>query len=142
MEKSTKHNNNNKRTNKMKNLNTQIKTPKHINKLALDLGLHNFDKNLLYVLYKAVHNSYKDQLFLRVDTVSKSGMSRTIECAVIVGDDIINATYLLKELKILDKRGSIRGCGMDMLFEVSYQLFYILHPNKKYQSNLSRYRSY
>jgi len=126
----------------MKNLNTQIKTPKHINKLALDLGLHNFDKNLLYVLYKAVHNSYKDQLFLRVDTVSKSGMSRTIECAVIVGNDIINATYLLKELKILDKRGSIRGCGMDMLFEVSYQLFYILHPNKKYQSNLSRYRSY
>lgn len=126
----------------MKNLNTQIKTPKHISNLALELGLSNFDKNLLYVLSKAVHTSYKDQLFLRVDTVSKSGMSRTVECAVIVGHDIVDATYLLKQLKILDKRGSISGCGMDMLFEVSYSLFCILHPNKKYQSKLSRYRAY
>jgi hypothetical protein len=127
----------------MKNLNSQnVRTTKTVETIASAHELSNFDKNLLYVLYKAVSKDYKNKLFLRVESVSKSGMSRTIACSVIVGDNIINATYLLEKLGILGKNGRINGCGMDMLFETSYRLFCKLHPNKKYQDKLSSYAGY
>jgi hypothetical protein len=127
----------------MKNLNAQnVRTNKTIENIASAHELSNFDKNLLYVLYKAVSQDYKNKLFLRVESVSKSGMSRMISCSVIVGDDIINATYLLEKLGIVSSRGRVSGCGMDMLFEVSYRLFCTLHPAKKYQDKLSRYAGY
>ena len=126
----------------MENLNNQIKLPKIIHTLGDKYELSNFDKNLLYVVYKAVSKDYKNNLFLRVDSVSKSGMSRKINGAVIYDQDIISITYLLRKLKIIDKRNSIKGCGMDMLFEVSYRLFLTLHESKRYQDKLSRYTGY
>ena len=126
----------------MKNLNKEIKLPKIIHTLGDQYQLSNFDKNLLYVVYKAVSKDYKNNLFLRVDSVSKTGMSRKIDGAVIYDQGIISITYLLRKLKIIDKRNSIRGCGMDMLFEVSYRLFLTLHQGKRYQDKLSRYEGY
>ena len=126
----------------MKNLNKEIKLPKIIHTLGDKYQLSNFDKNLLYVVYKAVSKDYKNNLFLRVDSVSKTGMSRKIDGAVIYDQGIISITYLLRKLKIIDKRNSIRGCGMDMLFEVSYILFLTLHASKRYQDKLSRYAGY
>ena len=126
----------------MRNLNKKIKLPKIIHTLGDKYQLSNFDKNLLYVVYKAVSKDYKNNLFLRVDSVSKTGMSRKIAGAVVYNQDIISITYLLRKLKIIDKRNNIRGCGMDMLFEVSYVLFLTLHPAKRYQDKLSRYEGY
>jgi hypothetical protein len=96
----------------MKNLNAQnVRTNKTIETIAAAHELSNFDKNLLYVLYKAVSQDYKNKLFLRVESVSKSGMSRTLSCSVIFGDDIIKATYLLEKLGILSKHGRIKRYG-------------------------------
>ena len=67
-------------------------------------------------------------------------MSRKIAGAVIYDQDIISITYLLRKLKIIDKRNNIRGCGMDMLFEVSYVLFLTLHPAKSIKINFQDMR--
>jgi len=125
----------------MKNLNNKIKLNKTIENIGDSLDFSTFDKNLLHRVALAVHEKHKSALYLSVDSVSRSGMSRTVSGYIIYDNSLYNITWILKELKILDKAGRIHGCGMDMLFEVSYSLFLELWPKQKYQDNLSRYRT-
>lgn len=82
------------------------------------------------------------RMYFRVKSVSKSGMSRTIEAAFIEQNNLfsIYEPFLL-QLMGCDKNGRINGCGMDMLFSAQYNLFRSLCPNHRYQDSMPRYRT-
>lgn len=73
-----------------------------------------------------------DTVYTRVDSVSRSGMSRNISAFIGRGRDVINITYLVSKVIgwSLSNRGSLKvsGCGMDMGFHVVYTLSRILFP--------------
>jgi len=89
---------------------------------------------------------YNGSFYMRVDSVSKSGMSRKIQFAYVKNNKIVS----IRDKKILnlagcDKNGKISGCGMDMLFHSQYTLFINLHKSYKkanYQKNLKQYLNY
>ena len=81
--------------------------------------------------------------YIRVDTVSSSGMSRKISMAYIKNNKLHKITdpFILK-LAGCDKNGRIHGCGMDMLFHAQYSLYQNLHDSYKqanYQKRLTNY---
>ncbi len=86
------------------------------------------------------------RFYIRVDKVSKSGMSRNISMAYILNNKLhrIIDPFILK-LAGCDKNGRVSGCGMDMLFHVQYTLFHALHVSYKkahYQSRMRAYNDY
>ena len=89
---------------------------------------------------------YNGSFYMRVESVSKSGMSRKIKFAYVKNNKIVS----IEDKKILnlagcDKNGKISGCGMDMLFHSQYTLFMSLHKSYKkanYQKNLKQYLNY
>ena len=76
-----------------------------------------------------------------VDSVAKSGMSRTIRIKYIKDNVLHNVTDAVYRLAGCDKNRRISGCGMDMLFHAQYNLFVQLCPDLRYQSDMQRYNS-
>jgi len=119
-----------------------MKTTKYINDLAAKINTSSWLSNealaeQLQLLKVAL---LKGKYYTRVDTVSKSGMSRTIEIATISNNSLHHVTNedILK-LATIGKNGRISGCGMDMLFHAQYCLFVTLCPKHRYQDSMRRY---
>ena len=103
----------------------------------------DFRKMYIKELTQIKNALLKGRYYTGVQTVSKSGMSRTIKLAYIYNNKLktINDPLLL-ELAGVDKNGRIGGCGMDMLFHAQYNLFINLHRTHKeahYQKRMARY---
>lgn len=121
-----------------------MKTTKHIRKLAEQMAAKDqycsvgFYTNELENLRQAL---LKGNYYTRVETVAKSGMSRTISIGYIKGG-VLHHVFSEAILKLAgcDKNGRIHGCGMDMLFAAQYNLFRRLAPNRRYQDDMKRYR--
>lgn len=100
---------------------------------------------LLPSLKKAIAG--KSKIYAQVNTVSRSGMSRTITLFIIHKNEIINLNHTIFSKVYADKSdlregiAKINGCGMDMLFEATYRLYHFLfdQDRKPYQDNLNRY---
>lgn len=74
------------------------------------------------------------RLYLGVDSVSRSGMSRIISIRYIKGGKLRNVCdWVYTELAGCDKNRRIHGCGMDMLFEAQYRMWRKLLPKTPYQ---------
>ena len=72
-----------------------------------------------------------DTLYTDVQSVSRSGMSRHIRVYAIKDNEPINLSSWVADIlkrRFIDKDSSVmvRGCGMDMGFEVVYCLSYAL----------------
>ena len=82
-----------------------------------------------------------NKIYARVETVARSGMSRTIRLSIVHKGEIVNLNNTVFAFIYSDsvKRGwgarvvRIGGCGMDMLFEANYRLFKALLPKTAYQ---------
>lgn len=64
-----------------------------------------------------------------VVSVSRSGMSRKIKFAFAAGSEILNFNHILELVGYkLNTDGSItkKGCGMDMIFDTLYGIYYAL----------------
>lgn len=151
-----------------------MKTTIHIEKLADRLAKQSAKDHLAYYAKHLTHafdrekeriteytestaKLYREQLthiknaltgrryYTRVETVSKSGMSRTIAIAYAHRNRLIHiCDKLILDLAGVDKNGRIGGGGMDMLFAAQYNLFHSLHGNGNrahYQKRMARYNS-
>jgi len=72
-----------------------------------------------------------DEVYTKLNHVSKSGMQRAISVKIIRDNKIQNISYLVSqvtEFKLHNKYEGIKigGCGMDMGFEIVYNLGRIL----------------
>lgn len=91
------------------------------------------------------------KIYAKVDTVSRSGMSRTISLYIMHQGELINLNYTpfaqvygdTISNKGWGKQVRINGCGMDMLFEATYRLYHFLFTQSRrpYQNHLNRYNS-
>ena len=91
-------------------------------------------------LYKVRNALLKGNYYTRVDSVSKSGMSRTIVIKYIKDNELHCCSDLIYKLAGCDKNNRIGGCGMDMLFTAQYNLFCALCPDKDYTKDMARYK--
>ena len=136
-----------------------MKTTKHI--LNLAKGLANEDiktsnywtetdkpqltKWKVEELQRIKNALLKGKFYAGVESVSKSGMSRTIKLAYIYK----NKLHKISDKEILSlagvsAKGRISGCGMDMLFHAQYTLFQNLHTSYKtahYQKRMPQYNN-
>ena len=74
-----------------------------------------------------------DTVFTVLRHVSRSGMSRLIDCYIIEGNEahwISSRVAKAVGFSFDDKKDSIRvgGCGMDMGFHIVYELSHVLFP--------------
>tara|TARA_E500000305_G_scaffold38959_1_gene29826 strand:- start:743 stop:1162 length:420 start_codon:yes stop_codon:yes gene_type:complete len=135
-----------------------MKTTKHIDKLAHKIAIPfyfagetkeekeetkkqriNYIKNELTRIKNALLN---DKFYCRVNSVSRSGMSRNVTLAYIYKGRLrtINEKEILNLATI--RNNKIGGCGMDMLFHAQYSLFNSLFRTYKqahYQKRMKRY---
>jgi len=83
------------------------------------------------------------RFYASVQSVSRSGMSRTIKLGYIYKNrmHIIRDKFILS-LAGCNAKGSISGCGMDMLFHAQYNLFINLHSNYKRANYAKRMKEY
>lgn len=100
--------------------------------------------------------SEKDhRIYARVVRVAKSGMSRTIDLAVIHNGEFQSINWFFGPVygdrKNTEQDGSVymSGCGMDMLFEATYRLYQFFYPYKPgkgqsrpYEKCLNRYTTF
>ena len=108
-----------------------------------------FNRKKRYILQELTRIKkalYKGNFYMRVDSVSKSGMSRKIQFAYTYKNKIVSVSnkHILK-LAGCAKDGRISGCGMDMLFHAQYTLFINLHSSYKkanYSKNMNQYLRY
>ena len=125
-----------------------MNTTKHIYKIAQKICSENY-RDFDYTLKELtrIKNALlKGKFYAGVVSVSRSGMSRKIKMAYIYKNELITIRdpKLLK-LAGVNSKGSISGCGMDMLFHAQYTLFHNLHTNYKranYQNRLKPYKNY
>lgn len=94
-------------------------------------------KELLAVREALLQGRY----YTRVDSVSKSGMSRTIVIKYIKDNKLHGVSDFIYKLAGCDKNHRIGGCGMDMLFQAKYNLFVTLCPNHKYKKPMPSYNN-
>ena len=86
------------------------------------------------------------KIYARVETVSRSGMSRTVSLFIVHKGDMVNLNntvyrYVYGDTVTRDGKVRIGGCGMDMLFECTYRMFNFLYSRRvRYQNRLNRYR--
>ena len=130
-----------------------MNTTKHIEKLSEELTKNEKSQYretskdyILQELTKIKNALLKGRFYAGVVSVSRSGMSRKIKLAYIYKNKLITIRdpKLLK-LAGVSPKGSISGCGMDMLFHAQYTLFHNLHTNYKkanYQNRLKPYKNY
>lgn len=136
-----------------------MKTTQHIKKLAYalaneDIKNSNFWKEKdrpqlaewrIEELTRIKNALLKGKFYASVESVSKSGMSRTIKLAYIYK----NKLHKISDKEILSlagvsSAGRISGCGMDMLFHAQYTLFHNLHKSYKqahYQKRMPQYNT-
>lgn len=81
----------------------------------------------------------KGRLYIGVESVSASGMSRVIKIKYIKGNKLQGVDDLVYKIAGCDKNNRITGCGMDMLFAAQYNLFVTLCPRMRYQDKMPRY---
>lgn len=81
----------------------------------------------------------KGRLYLGVESVSASGMSRVIKIKYIKNNKLHGVNDLIYKIAGCDKNRRIGGCGMDMLFAAQYNLFTTLCPRLRYQDKMPRY---
>lgn len=79
-------------------------------------------------------------MYLGVQSVAKSGMSRIIKIAYIKDNKLHNVNDFIYRLAGCDKNHRISGCGMDMLFAAQYNLFKSL-TDKRYQDHMKSYNN-
>jgi len=111
-----------------------------------DAYFHSSYNYILQELTRIKKALYKGNFYMRVDSVSKSGMSRKIKFAYTYKNKIITIRnkHILK-MACCDPNGKISGCGMDMLFHAQYTLFNNLHSSYKkanYSKNMKQYLNY
>ena len=80
------------------------------------------------------HMKAGDTIYTQLEHVSKSGMTRYIKVRQIKDNYPYNWTYVVAKAlgsKVSDKHDAIRreGCGMDMGFELIYNLSSVLYGN-------------
>jgi len=135
-----------------------MKTTKHIKKLANKIAKPfyydndvfetkekqrqqrvNYITNELTRIKNALLNG---NFYCKVNSVSRSGMSRDVTLAYIYKGKL----RTIRDLEILElatiKNNKIGGCGMDMLFHAQYSLFNSLFRTYKeahYQKRMKRY---
>ena len=136
-----------------------MKTTKHIKNLALAMAKEEVNQSSFWKekdlpqltkwkiedLTRIKNALIKGNYYTRVTSVSKSGMSRTIELAYIYKNKLrkIRDEQILS-LAGVSKNGRISGCGMDMLFHAQYTLFNNLHKSYKqahYQKRMAQYNN-
>ncbi len=81
----------------------------------------------------------KGHIYLMVESVSKSGMSRTIKIKYIENNKLFGVSDFIYTLAGCDKNNRIHGCGMDMLFLSQYNLFCEICGDKDYTKDMPRY---
>ena len=86
----------------------------------------------------------RNAVYAKVDSVSRSGMSRKISLYIVYRNEIYCLNWGFGSIfgdrvDIKTHDVIIGGCGMDMLFEANYRLFKALCPRTKYQP-YCRYR--
>lgn len=100
---------------------------------------HYLENNLKHL--QAVKQALLDgRFYIRVDSVAKSGMSRTISIAYIDDNKLHHVQYEIYILAGCNSQRRISGCGMDMLFAAQYDLWRYLCPELPYQQ-MPRYNS-
>lgn len=77
------------------------------------------------------------KLFIRLASVSPSGTTRSFDCYIIHGNDIVNVNYEVSAYasKHRNSNGSIviKDCGMDMAFALTYELSRLLYDGDGYK---------
>lgn len=81
----------------------------------------------------------KGRFYVGVESVARSGMSRTLKLAIIKNNQLIHAPSYIYKMAGCNKNGVISGCGMDMCFAAQYHLFAALCPGLKYQDKMPHY---
>lgn len=81
------------------------------------------------------------RLYLGVESVSASDMSRIIKIKYVSDNKLHNVVDLVYKIAGCDKNHRISGCGMDMLFHAQYNLFVTLCPKMDYTKKMPRYNS-
>lgn len=72
-------------------------------------------------------------VYTKIESVARSGMSRTLSVYCVTDGSIKDITYLVARAThygLSPKRGlKVSGCGFDAGFDVVYSLGYVLWPN-------------
>tara|TARA_R100000781_G_C4008503_1_gene102832 strand:+ start:113 stop:568 length:456 start_codon:yes stop_codon:yes gene_type:complete len=137
-----------------------METTKHIdklaNKIAIPFYFHNETKEekeetkkqrVKYIraeLTRIKNALLNGKFYCKVNSVSRSGMSRNVTLAYIYKGKLrtINEKEILELATI--KNNKIGGCGMDMLFHAQYSLFNSLFRTYKeahYQKRMKAYNT-
>jgi len=124
---------------------------KQIEKAIKHMGgskLYDWELELIRKLWPSVKKQLREGVYAQVNTVSRSGMSRTISLFIKHKGEIINLNStpfwkLYGDSRNDDHQVRISGCGMDMLFAASYNLFqYCFNQSRTpYQIYLGRYKA-
>jgi len=79
----------------------------------------------------------KPKLFIRLASVSPSGMTRSFDCYIIHENNLVNVNHEVSAYisKRRNSNGSIviKGCGMDMAFALTYELSRLLYDGDGYK---------
>lgn len=127
-----------------------MKTTKHIENLARNINSEKGTKYeqlrfdyLTQELYRIKNALLNGNFYAGVISVSRSGMSRKIKLAYTYKNKLIRISQpeILK-LAGVSAKGSIGGCGMDMLFHAQYTLFMNLHTSYKRANYSKRMKQY
>ena len=137
-----------------------MKTTKRIQNLSLAMAKEDVKKSSFWTekdldqltkwnaetLTKIKNALLNGRFYASVQSVSRSGMSRTIKLGYIYKNrmHIIRDKFILS-LAGCNAKGCISGCGMDILFHAQYTLFQNLHNNYKeahYQKRMKQYNNF
>ena len=113
-------------------------------KLIKDYGLTEYQAKEVIELLPAIKRALKtNKIYAKVDSVSRSGMSRKISLYIVNKGEIYCLNFAFGKIfgdRLNGCEVTIYGCGMDMLFESVYRLFRTFCPKTPY-NNYCRYRS-
>jgi len=108
--------------------------------------IYRQNKAILSELMDIKKALYNGSFYMRVESVSRNGMSRGLKMAYVKKNKLITVrSKQILHLAGQTKEGRISGCGMDMIFHSQYTLFCNLHKSYKkanYQKNLKQYNNY
>ncbi len=118
---------------------------KLIKDLAVKLSKENEYTSAEYagtILTRVKKSLLNGRYYTGVTSVSRSGMSRTIEIKYIYKNELRSVPDFIYKIAGCDKNKRINGCGMDMLFSAQYNLFQTLTSKRmRYQDKMTRYNS-